>query len=69
MYADVDYVVASNNQRSMPVVAVLSNDITKIGWRTRAQKFLTMATFKAEVAYLYDVSTEVSLIGTVFVFL
>ena len=48
VYADANYAAASNDRRSVSVVAVMLGD-TAIGWKSSAQKCVTTATSEARV--------------------
>ena len=68
MYADADYVAASNDQRSVSgLVVVLSN--TAIGLKSNTQRCVTTAACKAEYVALCDTSEEALFTRAVLIFL
>ena len=68
MYANADYVAASNDRRSMSGVAVMLSD-TAIGWKRSTQKCVTTANCEAEYVALCDASNEALFTRAVLVFL
>ena len=68
VYADADYVAASNDRRSVSGMAVLVGD-TAIGWKSSTQKCVTTATFEAESVALCDASNKAPFTRAILVFL
>ena len=65
VFADADYVVKSNERRSVSSVAVLLRD-TSISWKSSTQKCVTTATCEAEYVALCDASKEALFMRTLF---
>ena len=65
VFADADYVVKSNERRSVSSVAVLLRD-TSISWKSSTQKCVTTATCEAEYVALCDASKEALFMRTPF---
>ena len=68
VYTDADYVVASNDRRSVSGIPVILGD-TAIGWKSSTQKCVTTARCEAEHVALCDASKEALFTRTVLVFL
>ena len=57
MFADADYLAASNDRRSMSGVAVVLGDAT-ISWKSSTHECVTTATCEAEYVTLFDAVKE-----------
>ena len=68
VFADADYVAASNVKRSVSGVAVMLSG-TVIGWKSSTQKCVTTATCEAEYVALCDASKKALFTRAVLIFL